>query len=223
MQYVPCSLSKIPYVGFSPVRLQTGIHPPPSLRRPGLKREARMHHSRTNFETDTVQAPFPYGPVIGQARFKRVSGARQRGLSSPEALGSPAGYVVPSGHRLLRPHPRLSVPPAALSSSSSRSLPYGLVWAGAESFPNLIRASVSAVPPSVPRRPERLLLAVASPPPLAFAFFVEARLTQCHAHRFGRGSRNEAAKFAFATARQFAGPLPARTFTFELSPPESPP
>src|SRR5208282_5728057 len=25
----------------------------------------------------------------------------------PEALGSPPGYVVPTGHRLLRPHPRL--------------------------------------------------------------------------------------------------------------------
>ena len=32
----------------------------------------------------------------------------------PEALGSPSGYVVPSGHRLLRPHPRLWIPPRHL-------------------------------------------------------------------------------------------------------------
>ena len=31
-----------------------------------------------------------------------------------EALGSPSGYVVPSGHRLLRPHPRLWIPPRHL-------------------------------------------------------------------------------------------------------------
>ena len=34
--------------------------------------------------------------------------------SSPEALGSPAGYVVPPDHRLLWPHPSLSTPPTNL-------------------------------------------------------------------------------------------------------------
>jgi len=45
------------------------------------------------------------------------------GHSSPETLGSPAGYVVLPGHRLLWPHPRLSVPPPGLSSSSTRWYP----------------------------------------------------------------------------------------------------
>jgi hypothetical protein len=34
--------------------------------------------------------------------------------SRPEVLGSPAGSAVPPGPRLLRPHPRLSAPPADL-------------------------------------------------------------------------------------------------------------
>ena len=32
----------------------------------------------------------------------------------PEALGSPSGCIVPTGHRLLRPHPRLWLPPRRL-------------------------------------------------------------------------------------------------------------
>ena len=34
--------------------------------------------------------------------------------SSPEALGSPTGSIVRPDHRLLRPHLRLSIPPATL-------------------------------------------------------------------------------------------------------------
>ena len=43
------------------------------------------------------------------------------GPLDPEALGSPTGYVVPPGHCLLRPHPRLwpSVEPAYCSSSDN--------------------------------------------------------------------------------------------------------
>lgn len=34
--------------------------------------------------------------------------------SSPEAIGSPEGYVVPQGHCSLWPHPKLSTPPTNL-------------------------------------------------------------------------------------------------------------
>jgi hypothetical protein len=44
---------------------------------------------------------------------------RSRRLSGPEALGSPAGCVVPPGRRLLRPHPRLRPAPAALGLGHS--------------------------------------------------------------------------------------------------------
>ena len=40
---VSSSPSKLPYVGFSPVRLQTGIRPRPSDQDGRLKRKTRMH------------------------------------------------------------------------------------------------------------------------------------------------------------------------------------
>jgi len=45
MQHVSSSLSEIPYVGFSPVRLQTGIQPRPSLARKGLSARSAFTHS----------------------------------------------------------------------------------------------------------------------------------------------------------------------------------
>jgi len=76
------------------------------------------------------------------------------------------------------------------------SLPYGLVWAGIERLPNLLRVSLPSVPPSVPRWTERLHMAVSSPFALAFAISAQARHPQPHTRRFSRGKRNEAAKFA---------------------------
>jgi hypothetical protein len=76
------------------------------------------------------------------------------------------------------------------------SLPYGLVWAGIERLPNLLRTSLSSVPPSVPRRSEWLPLTVPSPPALAFAKSVLARQPHFHTRRFPCGMCNEAAKFA---------------------------
>jgi hypothetical protein len=76
------------------------------------------------------------------------------------------------------------------------SLPYGLVWAGIERLPNLLRMSLSSVPPSVPRWTKRSHMAVASPFIVAFAQSAEARHPQSHPRRFLRKKRNEAAKFA---------------------------
>ena len=47
---------------------------------------------------------------------------------------------------------RASRPLLPVYELSSRSLPYGLVWAGNEKVPNLSRSSVPIVPSSVPRR-----------------------------------------------------------------------
>jgi hypothetical protein len=46
--HVSCSPSKIPYIGFSEVRLQTDIQPRPSLRGAQVKHEACMHHTPNN-------------------------------------------------------------------------------------------------------------------------------------------------------------------------------
>ena len=48
MHHVSCSPSKIPYIGFSPVRLQTDIRPQPSLQGARVKREDHMPHTPHN-------------------------------------------------------------------------------------------------------------------------------------------------------------------------------
>jgi len=97
IQHVSSSLSKIPYGGFSPVRLQTG-----SPRRPSSS------STHSCLYAVQVRPSDPYG------HYWHVKRAVCHRTSRPEALGSPAGYVVPPGQRLLWPHPRLWSPPADL-------------------------------------------------------------------------------------------------------------
>ena len=78
------------------------------------------------------------------------------------------------------------------------------------------------VPPSIPRQTQRLLSTVTPPLALAFAQSVQTRHLHGHARRFTRGRVTRLQSSLHATARRFASPTPARTFTFELSPPESP-
>jgi len=206
IHHVSSSPSKIPYGGFSPVRLQTGIQRRPSLlwaytplklmfRRRGLNSvEERIHaqsaHSSVN-SSDPVQRP----------------------------LAPQAGYVVPLDHRLLWPHPRLLISPSSLSSSSEGSVSR---YPGSQEGPQFTLRICSFVPPSVPRRTQRLHVIVPSSLTLAFATFAQARHsypTHAGSH-VGRVTRLQSS--LYATARRIARPSPARAFTFELSPPESP-
>ncbi len=142
LQHVSSSPSKIPYGGSSPVRLQAGLQPRSSLAGVALKREARLRVTATSLYAARAEAPAPDGPGKGQAPPGGVTGLGAT-ATSPEALGSPAGSALPQGPRLLWPHPSLSRPSAGLSPSSGRSLPYGLVWAGPDRFPNLLRVSMT--------------------------------------------------------------------------------
>jgi len=58
--------------------------------------------------------PCKCDPQTPYGHYWHVNRAVCHRTSRPEALGSPAGYVVPPGHRLLWPHPRLWSPPADL-------------------------------------------------------------------------------------------------------------
>jgi len=94
-------------------------------------------------------------------------------------------------HRLIAYYDliRASLPLPPVYVLSSRSLPYGLVWAGNEKVPNLICSSFPIVPSSVPRRLGdffRLLLhRPLWPPPSSHK--VGARVSTLG--RFSRGSR----------------------------------
>ena len=99
--------------------------------------------------------------------------------------------------------------------SSTRQLMYSLSShptprAGRREGPQFTRCTFSCVPSPVPRWTERLHLAVASPPVLAFANSVVARHPQDHASWFVRDTRNEADRFACATARTMASPSPTK-------------
>jgi hypothetical protein len=81
--------------------------------------------------------------------------------SSPEALGSPAGYGVPPDHSLLWPHPSHSRAPVRLWFFVTRtSLP--------RVGPRFYLRLSSVVPSPAPRRTGRLLLTVPSPSAGAF-------------------------------------------------------
>ena len=106
---VSSSPSKIPYDGFSPVRLQTGMQ------------QRRSSSAALASSARSAYGPLPptYTPPPALHRTPvtlagMYSGAISQDVSSPEALGSPAGSAVPPGLRLLRPHLRLSPTPADL-------------------------------------------------------------------------------------------------------------
>jgi hypothetical protein len=195
MQYVSSSPSKIPDVGFSPVRLQTGIQPQPSPIRYGLS--ARPTFART-LQTYMRSKLFgkdgkgsPRSRVSAQAVLPSMqkSNPVQRPLAHRRVMLSRQVMAYYGLIRNSRPLP-------SIYGLYDGSLPYGLVWAGTEKLPNLLRMSISSVPPSVPRRTGRLHATVASSAVQTFAISALARHPQPHARRFSRGQRNEAAKFA---------------------------
>jgi len=192
--YVSSSPSKIPYVGFSPVRLQTGIQLEPSPNHQSLSTgpayplttPSYIQSQSNSFSSvalpgtfsenqvldDPVQRPLAPRPVILSGQIKAYYGLIRTSRPLPSTYGL---YDGP--------------------------LPYGQVWAGIERLPNLIRMSFPIVPPLVPRWTKRVPVAVASPLVIAFATSALARHPLSHALRFSRESRNEATKFACATAR----------------------
>ena len=94
-----CSPSKIPYGGFSPVRLQTRFQPRPSSTRPELKRMTRIPSNPADLYAAKVQVS---PPIVLEALClpRQFSGDVTHGPSRPEALGSPESFAVPPGHRL---------------------------------------------------------------------------------------------------------------------------
>ncbi len=230
LQHVSCPPSEIPYVGFSPVRLQTGCQLRPSAPVRQLKHEACIRRTTAALYAATaalspgstllppVSAQHGLGsadPVAGLSP-KRGSLLQAR-RSSPEALGSPTGSAVPSDPRLLWPHPRLSPPPPGLSASSWGVFARQPRLGWKRELPQFAPPVFPFVPPSVPRQTQRVLLAVATPLIVAFATSVQARhlqLTHAGSHV---SSVTRLQGSLHAAARRFARPTPARAFTPELS------
>jgi hypothetical protein len=192
-QHVSSSLSKIPYSGFSPVRLQTGIEPRPSSTMPSLSaRPASPHPCRiyTRLKSLSQKRAFFRNGTCVQAELplSYMNPPVQRSLAPLRVMLSRwiiAYYYLMRASRSLLP----------VYGLSSRSLPYGLVWAGNEKVPNLICWSFPIVPSSVPRRLDDCWRLLLDRPqwPSPFSQKVGARLIALSGTA---RTCNEAAKFA---------------------------
>src|SRR5208337_3327397 len=176
------SPSKIPYGGFSPVRLQTGIPPRPSPARSG----SSLH------------------PAPAYTRLKSLSRKRATSRSGTfvQAALSPSDRTLPSRGPWLASGFCCPIG-STLTMTSSETLGSSRpTYDFADRFPNLLCLSVSSVPPSVPRQTGRLHLAVPSSSALAFPISVLGRHPHPHAFRFQRGRVTRLQSSLYATARK---------------------
>jgi len=208
MHHVSCSPSKIPYIGFSPVRLQTGIQPRPSLTLAWFKREARMRHTHGNLYAAKADFSNSYSPQRACKAELYYNGCPvQRPLARLRVMLS---RWVNDYYGLIR------------DSQTSLSLIFFVLRVFAlrprmgwlRELPQFNPRLCSIVPPSIPRRFERLHMTVPSPFALAFDFLLEVRLTHCHHRRFSGGQFNEAAKFALCCGPMDCSPFIGKDFYF---------
>jgi hypothetical protein len=181
-QYVSSSPSKIPYSGFSPVRLQTGFQPRPSSNllslsaRPAFTTTSRIYTRLKSLSSERADYVRPRTYVQSELSPSDADPPVQRSLAPQRVMLSRriiAYYYLMRASRLLPP----------VYGLSSGSLPYGLVWAGNEKVPNL---SCSSVPNrAIFRTPAagRLLMVIASSSTLASSTFAKDRRPHPHACR----------------------------------------
>ena len=193
-QHVSSSLSKIPYGGFSPVRLQTGIQPRPSSKMPSLSARPAFPHTLGIYTW--LKSPSPKRAFFRKGTFVQAelplsykNHPVQRSLAPPRVMLS---RRILAYYDLIRAS--LPLPPVYVLSSGP--LLCGLVWAGNEKVPNLSCLSFPIVPSSVPRRLGDCLRLLLHRPlwPSPSLHKVGARLPTLAGSL--RGLRNEAAKFA---------------------------
>jgi len=205
---VSSSPSKIPYGGFSPVRLQTGFPPRPSPARGG----ANLH------------------PAPAYTRLKSLSperAASRRGACAQAAL-SPSDGTLPSrgpwlASGLFCPAgSSLTMTSSETLGSSEPTYAFAVRW--------YLRREVPQFTPPVSFFRAVFRTPVDRTTAPGFSFIVRFGLphlckrsaSTSHALRFRRGRVTRLQSSLHGTARKIASPAPARAFTFELSPPESP-
>ena len=183
MHHVFCSPSKIPYVGLSPVRLQTGIQPRPSVGSRRLKRKAR------------IRTPLPalYVPKLPTQKRDAVrSGASAQSdlnlvfqkQSNPEALARRRVLLSRQSHSLVWSSSDSLDPSRRLIFFAQEGLcPTASPGLGREAPQFATHVSFLRAALRTPAN-RRLLVAIASPLMLVFAFSVEARHPHLHTRRF---------------------------------------
>ena len=147
---VSSSLSKIPYGGFSPVRLQTGIQPRPSSTM--LSLSARPAYPQTPWIYTRLKSLYPKRAFIRNGTCVQAELPLSYRDHPVQRSLAPQRVTLP--HRIIAYYDliRASLPLPLVYVLSSGSLPIGLLRAGKEQVPNLSRLSFPFVPSSVPRR-----------------------------------------------------------------------
>jgi len=212
LHHVSCSPSKIPYIGFSPVRLQTDIQPRPSLKGARIKREDRMHRTSKSLYAAKAESSISCSHIGIHSGDVSQSASQSRGPWLANGLCCP---------------PRSSLTTA---SSAPLAASFWLIFFVRPVFalrPHLgwqpgvpqfnLRISPN-VPPLQPRRSERLLATVPSPFASAFAIPAQARQTQRHHRRFPGGQFNEATKFTSCYGPMSCSPDSGTDFYFRAFP-----
>ncbi len=196
IHFVSSAPSKIPYGGFSPVRLQTGCQPRPSL----LPQLIRGHSG------DLVRARLSRNRTCVR-RHSRLLTPPTR----PVALGSASGYSVRQPHRLLWPHPSFCRPRRVYVLMPAVARPAE----GPHFYPQSLMTC---------RRPYSD--GSSDPPTnqitdLAFTSLIKVRQPFGSTHRTTGGDFTKLQRSHTAAARHLACPAPGGTFTTELACPGS--
>ncbi|MBT9166545.1 MAG: hypothetical protein DDT25_01233 [Chloroflexi bacterium] len=174
--YVSSSPSKIPYDGFSPVRLQTE-----------LLRRSSHHCLYAVIIVNSIRERVIH-LTVGALPGKRHSQFHQRFVLS-RGPWLPNGLCCPISSSL------------TTASSVTLSPSCGLIFfvhAGlrlegqGREFPQFNPHIFIIMPSPTPRRPRRLHIIVPSPSIIAFAIYSQARQPQVHTYRFSCGQYNEA-------------------------------
>ena len=193
VHFVSSAPSKIPYDGFSPVRLQTGCQP-----RPSLSSQLIRDHSRD---------------LVRERLFRSRTCVRRHSRlltphTCPVALGSASGYSVRQPHRSLWPHPSFCVAPPTLCLMAS-----GL--SATQKVPTFICQSLMMCrrPYSDDSResPTNLNSWLGLHP------FSRGSATILSTHRITCGGLTKLQRSHTAAAHHLASPAPDGTFTTELS------
>jgi hypothetical protein len=202
MQHVSSSLSKIPYVGFSPVRLQTG-----SPRRPSSSIARSYLYAAQVRPSDPVA-------IAGNSAGHLSPHLPSRGPWLASGLCCPTGSLLTmASSETLVASRRLMLYTAGLCGpTTSHERP---------EVPQFTLRVFTHVPHSVPRQTVRLLVTVTSSHILASAIFVLARHPLYPQNPVHCGVCNEAASFALCY-----GPLgllapPGQDFYFRAFIPEN--
>ena len=177
------SPSKIPYGGFSPVRLQTEIYPPPSQPPPRLS-AARIPPAMALISGQKLLHPVAAAHQRANRKGSSFTCSKRHSFRQHKAIPSrgpwlPCGLCCPAGSLLTT----ASCAPLALTRPLmdlwSGPPTQGPASGGEQEGPQFNRCVCSYVPSPIPRWTGRLHTAVTSPTVVAFANSSMAR----HPHR----------------------------------------